>query len=527
MTSTLPYADARSCKEWLNDLPLTNVGEAQARLLDNLRAFPAAGPSGLERLKCLELMRDKVAFLLAEQRSRYFGKQLPLTPPDEHAWNQGRLLLEAMEAGYRQALAESAADPELRHHGALIAHRIVRYLGAQMLLHQSLYRRFDPALWTRLHRQYAEAEAQGLALDRVKDSLEADEAGSCVAEAYAHVVLVQATYLPELTAGEVEFVEALARLWARKVAVRRGTDEGTLPPGNWPLVVDFGKSIGARPLAPREVTAHHRVLDVQQVSASLRRRIHALRKDEDVASLKLPAHAPGLDVLHHLERLHGLWCEGAPPRPPARVPEEKSAAIAFGFAEIHFFLTGGKVFEQPDRARELTRQEKQDIEVFGRVTERTQSLRLGEMNFVLDEWGVIDEMLGAWRLMRPGDAKRGAGIGRLVAIRLAPGGAFLLGSITALSQETDGHIVATVTLFPGKPEPVAVRPDSRGRAMAKWVEGFRLPALPRLNIPESVVVPTGLVARGRSVELWEGEARTRNTGALLLRGADFDRVALG
>ena len=263
-----------------------------------------------------------------------------------------------------------------------------------------------------------------------------------------------------------------------------------------------------------------------QLSLSLRRRIHALRKEEDVAALKLPAAAPGVDVLHHLERLHALWCEGAPPRPPARVPEERSAAIAFGFGEIHFFLAGGKAFEQPDRSHELTRQEKQDIEVFGRITERTQSLRLGEVNFTLEDWGVIDEMLGAWRLMRPADSKRGVGIGRVAALRLALGAPFMAGSVTALSQETDGHIVITLTLFPGKPEPVAARPDSRGRAPAKWVEALRLPALPRLNVPETLVVPTGVYSRGRGVELWEDGVRTREVAGLLLRGADFDRIAL-
>ena len=39
-----------------------------------------------------------------------------------------------------------------------------------------------------------------------------------------------------------------------------------------------------------------------------------------------------------------------------------------------------------------------------------------------------------------------------------------LGMVRALVQETDGRIVISITLFPGRPEPIAVRAsDSRNR----------------------------------------------------------------
>ena len=131
----------------------------------------------------------------------------------------------------------------------------------------------------------------------------------------------------------------------------------------------------------------HRILDVEQLSKSIRRRIRGLQNDEEPVSLGLPAEASALDALHQLQRLHKLWCEGAPPRPPAKVPDETTAGLAFGVNEIHFFVTGGKVFEQPDKTRELTRQEKNDIAMFGRVSERTQSMMMGELNFTRGELG--------------------------------------------------------------------------------------------------------------------------------------------
>jgi len=524
------FNDARSCKEWLNALPLTNIPQAQNLVLETMRVVNrVTDVDGLERLKCMELLRDKVAFLQGEQRSRYFGKTLPLSTNDTAAWSTGRQLLEEMETGYRQCLAAAdAGQGEIARHAALCMQRAMRYLGAQMLFHAIVYRRFEQVLWVRLHQLYADAERRGIAEERVKDSLEGEEGVSTVAETYAHIVLTQAAYLSEMTAPQMDFAEALLRLWGRKVRVLREPPAPAEALSMFPLATDLTRQIGARPLAVDDVKASHRILDVEQLSKSIRRRIHGLKNDEEPVSLGLPAEASALDALHQLQRLHKLWCEGAPPRPPAKVPDETTAGVAFGLNEIHFFVTGGKVFEQPDKKRELTRQEKNDIAMFGRVSERTQTLMMGELNFVVEQWGVIDEMLGAWRLQRPPTASKGVAIGRVVAMRLGDTAQFYLGEISALVQEVDGKVVITVTLFPGRPEPVAIRAgDARNRQNAQWSQGFRLPPLQKLNIPGSLVVPGGMALRGRGVEVWSEEGVKEHTVyEVLNHGTDFDRVTV-
>ena len=523
------FTDARSCKEWLSGLPLTNIPQAQQVALEGLRELNRGTMTGLERLKCLELLRDKIAFLQGEQRSRYFGKTLPLSHNDHAAWSTGRSLLEDMESGYRQCLTVAEIEQgELARHAALVTQRIVRYLGTQMMFHAMVYRRFDPALWQRLHGVFAEAERAHRLDDRVKDSLESDDGTSSVHEAYVQVVLEQAAYLSEMTAPQMDFLGALLKAWSRKVRVFADPPAEGEHGATFPLVVDLAKSIGARPLHADDRQATHRVLDVEGLSRSIRRRIKALQAGEEPANLGLPAEANALDTLVQLQRLHKLWCEGAPPRPPARIPEEKSAGLAFGLPEIHFFITGGVAFEQPDKSRELTRQEKDDLAVFGKVTERTQQLRVADFNFTLENWGVVDEMLGAWRLQRPQTASKGVAIGRVLAMRLGEGGNFFLGMVRALVQETDGRIVISVALFPGKPAPVAVRAaDSRNRtAGSQWVQGFRLPALERLAIPASLVVPSGIASRGRGVEVWDGGAKESTVYEVLERGTDFDRVTV-
>jgi cyclic-di-GMP-binding protein len=521
----LAYSDGRGCKEWLNALPLTNIPQAQSLVLESLSALNAAEVGDLERLKCLELMRDKIAFLQREQRSRYFGKTLPLSVNDSNAWATGRTLLEEMETGYRHCLAAAgAAGADLAGHKALIAQRIARYIGTQMMFHAIVYRRFDPQLWTRLHQQYLDADHGGYAAERVKDSLEGDGGLTSVAETYVQIVLLQAAFLSEMTAPQMDFAEALIKLWARKVALTDQspeTNRGRLDP----LVVDLAKPIGARPQPRGEILTAQRALDIHALSISMRKRIHGMQNGEDVATLGLPAEAGALDALMELQRLHKLWCEGAPPRPAAQPASKPTAGLVFGMAEIHFFVGAGKPFEQPDKKREMTRQEKQDIEVFGRVREQTQSKMVGEFNYTVEAWTLVDEMLGAVRVQRPATASKGIAIGRLVAIRMGDAGPFYLGALSELAGETDGRIIATVTLFPGKPETVAVRAgDARNRANAHWTQGLSLPALEKLNIPASLVVPSGMGTRGRGIEMWSEGVRESTVEEVLQRGADFDRV---
>jgi hypothetical protein len=146
-------------------------------------------------------------------------------------------------------------------------------------------------------------------------------------------------------------------------------------------------------------------------------------------------------------------------------------------------------------------------------------------NFTVEKWEILDEMLGAVRVVRPSTASRGVAIGRLVGLRLGDAAPFFLGVVGELVHETDGRIIATVRMLPGKPEPIAVRAgDVRNRASAQWAQGFRLPPLEKLRIPASLVVPSGMGVRGRGVETWTGAAKESTVEEVLERGSDFERV---
>ena len=513
--ASLFFADARSCRAWLGSLAVSNVAQTLSSVLDALRVFNRATFDPLERLKCLELVRDRVAFMVGEQRTRVFARPLPHAAGDVSAWETTRQVLEELEGGYRRALAL----PELAPHGALVTQRIVRYVAAQMLLNAVVYRPFDGALWQRLHQAYAGAERAGFAEERVKDSLEAEGGASNVAEAYAQAVLLDAAGLHEMNAAQVAFVEALLKSWGRKVKVLKAA-----PPESaavQPMVVDLAGSQGAVAVPPDSLAGSQRVIFVEEIGKSLRRRIRVLLAGEDATSLGLPA-ATGVDLASTLQRLAKRWCEASAPEAPLAAVSGKQAGLVLGLNESHFFLSGGKAFEQPGKERVLTSQENNDLAVFGRVTERTQSMMAtAGPSFTLDSWDIVGEALGSIRLRRGTTGSRAATVGRLVAVRTSASAPFQLGMIRALFNKDEG-IEAVVALYPGKPEPLAAR------ATGAWVQAIGLPAIEKLGVPPTLVVPPAMASRGRALQVRDAEdTRDAKVQEVLEREAEFARVVAG
>jgi hypothetical protein len=186
-------------------------------------------------------------------------------------------------------------------------------------------------------------------------------------------------------------------------------------------------------------------------------------------------------------------------------------------------VTGGKVFEQPDKKRELTRQEKQDIEVFGQVTERTHSRMVAEHNFTVENVG--RGRRDARRVARCSAPTTSQGRGHRPPGGDAHGrhGAVLPRQVSALSQETDGRIASRSRSSPASPRPVrCARPTRATAPTRKWVEGFRLPAPREGQDPASLVVGAAASPRAARRGVWAGEAREGATVRVRARTTSTD-----
>jgi len=515
------FANARGCRDWLSAQPLANPAQAQALLLRQINLLNRFSLAPTERLKILELLRDPIAFAQTESARKFAGRPLPLAPPEQAGMDANRTLWQAVQTGYLHCLAACLeGNADLRPHAALIAQRALSALRAELL---DIYRApIDPPalLWQALHRVFSAAEKLNALAQPVNDSLQPEHPASSVVAAYAQTLLLHRASPYELSGRQLMQVERWLHRWGGKVAVLTSPPvEPRVPP----LLIDLSTDTPEAGAGGSQL----RWLDLSDLSRSMKRRIVHLQRGESPATLGLGEDCvqPGCENL--LKQLYQQWFKGG----AARLHPRRSGTgngicrLVTGLDAIHYYLSG-KIFRQPGQGDALSKTQADEIATFGRVATRHEDDFSQMHGFMIEEWSVLDESATGYRLMRPLVQAGGRiGGGQMVAVMPEESRGFLL-AVARWSRLTGGsELQAGIQIMPGNPTCVALRGTGLTAVNEKYRPGFRLPAVPALNYPESVIVPAGWFRTGRIIELYEESSRQIRLRQQLDRGSDFERCA--
>ncbi len=514
------FTDGPSCKAWLENVPLANVGEAQRQLLLAIWDFNRSTIAAAPRLAGLEAAREAVHFVQLEQAKRFTHRPAPLPRAEASAFDNTIELWDQMRMGYLRCLASE--DAALRTQQALLCQRALAYAGLRMFHHYRAYREVPPRDWRQLHAVFHRAERLGATDAMVKDYLNRDVHASSPRIAYLRAILMGMCNPHELMPRQLTFVAFLLERWAEKVEVSaRPVPEDGEPP----LVVDLagdrcaerGPAGGAEP----------RYLDVRRLAKSIRNRIALLRKGESPARLALGEDCVQPSCEQLLVFLDRQWCRARQVRGAERRRVAAEAEVCAGLPAIHFFVTG-RPFAPGGGYRELSARERDEIATFGRVSRRdeAQAAQAAAQEFASESWRIEDESVLGARMIRAAGAP-GARVshGQLLAVRHADAKNFQLAQVRWLMTLETGELVCGVRLLPGVPQGVAVRGTGVHVAEERFVQAIQLGAVPALKSPATLVLPSGWFKPKRVVEV-----AMRTTSRLRLleaieRGTDFERVS--
>jgi hypothetical protein len=515
------FANARGCSDWLAAQPLANPAQAQALLMRQINLLNRYAIAPAERLKILELLRDPIAFAQTESARKFAGRPLPLAPPEQAGMDANRSLWQAVQTGYLHCLTACLeGSAELRPHAAMIAQRVLSALRAELL---DIYRApIDPPalLWQVLHRVFSAAESLGALSHPVNDSLQTKNPATGVTAAYAQTLLLHRASPYELSGRQLMLVERWLHRWGGKVAVLNAPPvEPRVPP----LLVDLSSDT---PEAPAQGgNGHLRWLDLSDLSRSVKRRIAHLQKGESPASLGLGEDCVQPACENLLKHVYQQWFKGGAARLHPRRTGNGTCKLVTGHDAIHYYLSG-KVFHQPGQADAMSKTQADEIATFGRVATRHEEDYSKLHGFMVEEWQVLDESATGYRLARPVSQAGGrVGNGQMVAIMPGNSRNYLL-AVARWSRLTGGaELQAGIQIMPGNPTTIALRGTGLSAVNEKYRPGFRLPAVPALKYPESVIVPAGWFRPGRIIELYEQTSRQIRLTQQLDRGSDFERCA--
>src|SRR3954451_4586851 len=127
------FTDADTCKVWLANVPLANVGTAQYQLLAQVEEFNRFPASAALRLAVMEQLREAVHFVQIEQAKRFTNRALPMAQAEAAIFETTVALWDQMRLGYERCLdAALNGDAATRSQAALLCQRLLAYLGLKM-----------------------------------------------------------------------------------------------------------------------------------------------------------------------------------------------------------------------------------------------------------------------------------------------------------------------------------------------------------------------------------------------------------
>jgi hypothetical protein len=519
----LQFRSGAECRRWLESLPLTNVAVAHAVVARQVSLIAQARLAPIELLTILETLREPVDYLQSELARKYTGRALPLDASEAAAWDKVFALWNEIGEAYASCReAHVRGDAALRNLGALILMRCLNCCAHAMFEYYRVYREVPAAAWRTLHELYAQAESAGVAHVGVSDVYAGKDRQSSCSAAYCQALLAQLANPFSLSGRQMEF---LAR-WLDKWAGLASVSAKPLPPSPMPpLVVDLSGDRGPQFAEALAASADVRYLDVDTLGRTLRQVMALLKQGQTPGQLGLgeDARQPGCESL--LMLLYVQWCRAGMSRSEARSDTEEKAQVCLGMHAAHFHISG-RAFRPPGST--LTRGEEQDMQLFGHVSERTESMLASQESGAVESWQLVNHSASGFLcMMREPDAGMRISHNQVIAVRRGTSKLFQLGVVQWLRLGENGELLVGTRLLPGIPRAVAVRSANFMPAGNPAFErGLLLPEMTAPPAPATLMVPSGWYQSGRFVELYSDGKRVAKLVSLLEKGSDFDRCAV-
>ena len=252
-----------------------------------------------------------------------------------------------------------------------------------------------------------------------------------------------------------------------------------------------------------------RYLDTRKLAKSLRNRVALLRKGESPAKLALGEDCVQPSCEELLVYLYRQWCQPKLARASERRAADRSAEACSELPGIHYYISG-RVFSRPLRRPSSRRSRRRKLPPSGasaRVRRTTTATPRGSSS---RSWAIEDESAQGMRMVRRSEeAGKRMAHGQLIGVRPADGKHFMLAQVRWLMGADNGDIHAGVKLLPGLPRPLAVRPTGLNVQADSWVPAIALSAVPALESPPSLVLPSGWYKPKRVIELHDHSRRRR------------------
>jgi cyclic-di-GMP-binding protein len=513
------FKDPASCELWLSRLQFTNLHAVHSLLRTQIDEFNRLPLRVLDRLNTLEKLRETVATVQTDYAKKLIAKKLPLSDEELGILTAIINLWQAMLTGYQRCLQDFMdGDTQLEKFGVLLCHRFMQYGSLQIIEHLRNGYEFDGTLWQQLHTLYSFTEGNGLQHEKVKDPLHGSGQATSCHTLYVKMLLTCHAKPAELTRAQLQLLDRWLSQWADTITIERrcAISKGDAPP----LAVDLHGKRGLQDIQQVTQSDHLRFMAMVPLSKLLRVKSILLQQGQDPKQLELGTEFYGVDCVSLLNQLLHSWCEGSSDRSAERHSVKLSAKLALGFDLIYSCISNTPL---KTISTDASKTAVQQVATLGHTF---SSDTVGNFDH-LESWTIENESILGAKLLR--DNKEGERIGnnQLIALRTKDAKAFMLGTVSWRSMTLNGQLQMGVQYLPGVAQPVTLKTKTTDSTQGKSTHALLLPAMPKLNIPGSLILPHDVFQTNLACELINISKETNNIkmGFIVSTGADFERIS--
>jgi hypothetical protein len=520
------FKDAASCTQWLSQLQLTNLNLAHGTLrkqLDELNRYPLKGS---DRLHTLEALRETIAVVQNDFAKKLAGKRLPLADDEFLLLIALSSLWQSLLNGYLRCLQNAeTGDKTLAAQTALLCQRCVQYSSLQIGEFLRAGCEPDGKSWQQLHSLYAHIESLGLQSEAVRD--ERYNAGHPITcrTLYAKTLLMHRARLLGLSRSHWHLAERWLSLWGDAITIepRCSISKDDAPP----LAVDLAGTQALYRARPERAAASMRYLAMVPLSKLIRVKTILLQQGQAPQQVDLGSELSSKEGVTLLNQLHACWCEARPDSMADSPREANITHLCIGVDQIYAQIAR-KPFKPVKDTAKASQDAQRQIETFGRVLDDTGQHAYKELGFVPEEWLVEEDSLIRAHLLRKGSVGERLANQQLVSVFAPNSTAHKLGFTTLVNVTRTGHLYIGLRYLPGQPQAVIVRGNADSELLQSGsAPALLLPAIEKLNIPASLVLPREWFKAGRVLEISLPDLSKQNVtlGFSVEKGSDFERVS--
>ena len=473
-------------KEWLDDLPLTNLTDV-CRTLDNeIGALNRQKVAMETRLKLLELYRSVILKLLPAMEEQYVATRLPQPGKNRQMAEQARQLLMELANGYKIILLDYQNARITLGKGKIAvtaAQRAMSTLSRKLMICYQTYAPAPSGIWSEIHQIFRFAIEQDLAKETIAD----EDRESSVNLVYKRTLLLALSNPYNLSPGEVASIQNYLAVFGG-LAQLQPIAQTANPIGLFLVQTHSDKP--PKPLRQDLDEVDNRsdiLLNTLELAHALHHHIARLNAGELPKNIQLPDVAREANYRDLLKRLLKNW-SAAPKRVFNRTENISSTQVCIGLPSLHHFLGG----REPGASTDLSLVEP-----------------LKDQRFISGKWLVTNESAGGLALssafetlpqIRPGD---------VIGLKADGAHKWTVGAVRWVKSDKTDRLEIGAQLVAPKADPARIKPSIAGPAET-FQAALLLPETLLLKQPETLIAPRGTFSPQREL-LLELDGNTTHT----------------